>query len=119
MKPSPGWGDDRRCADTADSSGGGKVMQKTTLPIKYTDMEQTFTIGGTSYTEKKLVGILHGQLKGLKEYAHFAGASIELCHQNQAQELFFYVSRDDGEYMIVKIGQDAIIYWDWNGPVMD
>lgn len=35
-------------------------------------MEQTFTIGGTSYTEKKLVGILRGQLKGLKEYAHFA-----------------------------------------------
>ena len=94
-------------------------MQKTTQPIKYTDMEQTFTIDGTSYTEKKLVGILRGQLKGLKKYAHFAGASIELCHQNQAQELFFYVSRDDGEDMMVKIGQDAMIYWDWNGPVMD
>lgn len=47
-------------------------MKKTTQPIKYTDMEQTFTIDGTSYTEKKLVGILRGQLKGLKKYAHFA-----------------------------------------------
>ena len=41
-------------------------MKKTTQPIK------SFTIDGTSYTEKKLVGILRGQLKGLKEYAHFA-----------------------------------------------
>lgn len=82
-------------------------------------MEQTFTIDGTNYTEEELVRILHEQLRKLKKYSHFADASIEFCYQNKEQALFFYLTRDDGEDMMVKIGQNAMIYWDWNGPVMD
>ncbi len=82
-------------------------------------MEQTFEINGSSYTEEELIDILREQLSGLRKYSQFEEASIEFCHQNKHGDLFFYVTRDDGEDMMVKIGQDENIYWDWTDPIMD
>lgn len=78
-----------------------------------------FNINGVTYTEKEIISVLSEQIPRLSEYAHFAHASIEFCHENAAGDLFFYVTNDDGEDMMVKIGQDEKVYWDWTGPVME
>ena len=78
---------------------------------------QTFEIDGSTYTQEKLIDILRKQIPGLKKYSHFADASIEFCSENKEGEIFFYVAKDD-EDMMVKIGQDGNIYWDWTGPVL-
>ena len=82
-------------------------------------MGKTYNINGTSYTENELIAIMRKQLPGLKEYSHFADAEIELAYVNKEGTLFFYVSRDDGEDMMVKIGPEESIYYDWTGQVMD
>ena len=82
-------------------------------------MEKTYNINGTSYTVNELIAIMREQLPGLKKYSHFADAEIEFCRQNKEGALFFYISKDNGEDMMVKIGPEEIIYWDWTGQVMD
>lgn len=82
-------------------------------------MEKTYNINGTSYTENELIAIMREQLPSLKKYSHFADAEIELANVNKEGALFFYVSRDDGEDMMVKIGPEERIYYDWTGQVMD
>ena len=59
-------------------------------------MEKTYNINGTSYTVNELIAIMREQLPGLKKY-----------------------SQDKGEDMMVKIGPEETIYWDWTGQVMD
>ena len=81
-------------------------------------MGQTFEIDGSAYTEEELIDILRKQIPGLKKYSHFADASIEFCSKNKDSDIFFYVTNDD-EDMMVKIGQDGNIYWDWTGQIMD
>ena len=39
-------------------------------------MGQTFEIDGSAYTEEELINILRKQIPRLKEYSHFADASI-------------------------------------------
>ena len=80
--------------------------------------KQTFEIDGSTYTEEGLVDILREQLSSLEEYSHFADASIEFSSKNKDGDIFFYVTNDD-EDMMVKIGQDGNIYWDWTGQIMD
>ena len=94
-------------------------------------MEKTYNINGTSYTVNELIAIMREQLPGLKKYSHFADAEIlkkyshfadaeiEFCRQNKEGALFFYVSNDNGEDMMVKIGPEETIYWDWTGQVLD
>ena len=82
-------------------------------------MEETYNINGTSYTIKEIIATMREQLPGLKKYSHFADAEIELAYVNKERALFFLVSNDDGEDIMVKIGPEGKIYWDWNGPVMD
>ena len=80
--------------------------------------KQTFEIDGSTYTEEGLIDILREQLSSLEEYSHFADASIEFSIKNKDGDIFFYVSNDD-EDMMVKIGHDGNIYWDWTGQIMD
>ena len=80
--------------------------------------KQTFEIDGSTYTEEGLVDILREQLSSLEEYSHFADASIEFSSKNKDGDIFFYVTNDD-EDMMVKIGHDGNIYWDWTGQIMD
>lgn len=82
-------------------------------------MEKTYNINGTNYTVNELIAIMREQLPDLKKYSHFADAEIELCQQNKEGALFFYVSKDNGEDMMVKIGPEEKIYWDWTGRVLD
>ena len=82
-------------------------------------MKKTYNISGTSYTEDELIAIMREQLPTLKKYSHFADAEIEFCRQNKSGALFFYVSNDDGEDMMVKIGPEEKIYLDWTGQVLD
>lgn len=63
--------------------------------------------------------ILRAQLRRIEEYSRFADAAIELCSTNKAGDKFYYVSSDDGEDMMVKVGHDGYIYWDWTGQVLD
>ena len=66
-------------------------------------MEKTYNINGTSYTVNELIAIMREQLPGLKKYSHFADAEIEFCRQNKEGALFFYVSKYNGEDMMVKL----------------
>ena len=81
-------------------------------------MGKTFEIDGSTYTEEELIDILREQIPGLKKYSHFADATIEFCSNNKEGEIFFYVTKNDDD-MMVKIGQDGNIYWDWTGQIMD
>ena len=81
-------------------------------------MDEIFEIDGSTYTQDELIDILREQLSDLKKYSQFADASIEFCSKNKDGDIFFYVTNDD-EDMMVKIGQDGNIYWDWTDPVMD
>ena len=82
-------------------------------------MEKTYNISGTSYTEDDLIAIIREQLPTLRHYSHFSDAEIELGYVNKEGALFFLVSNDDGEDMMVKIGPEEIIYLDWTGQVLD
>ena len=82
-------------------------------------MEKTYNICGTNYTEDDLVTIIREQLPTLRNYCHFSDAEIELGYVNKEGALFFLVSNDDGEDMLVKIGPEDKIYWDWTGRVLD
>jgi hypothetical protein len=82
-------------------------------------MEKTYNICGTNYTEDDLVTIIREQLPTLRKYSHFSDAEIELGYVNKEGALFFLVSNDDGEDMLVKIGPEDKIYWDWTGRVLD
>ena len=82
-------------------------------------MEKTYNINGTSYTVNELIAIMREQLPDLKKYSHFADAEIEFCRQNKEGALFFYASNDNGEDMMVNIGPEETIYWDWTGQVLD
>ena len=73
-------------------------------------MEKTYNINGTSYTVNELIAIMREQLPGLKKYSHFADAEIEFCRQNKEGALFFYVSNDNGEDMMVKIGPEDSVF---------
>lgn len=81
--------------------------------------KRLYSINGKDYTSEEIISILREQIPQLKEYAHFADAEIELGYVNKEGELFFLVSNDDGTDMLVKIGQDENIYWDWTGRVLD
>ena len=79
----------------------------------------TFTINGEQFTEESLTAILRQQITQSPEYSHFEDAEIEFCNQNKAGDIFFYVSNDDGEDMMIRVSHKGLIYWDWNGQVMD
>lgn len=78
-----------------------------------------YQIDGEIYSEEELISSLRSQASGIPEYSRFADAVIELCYENKVGELFFYISRDDGDDMMVKIDRCGNIYWDWIGQVMD
>ena len=82
-------------------------------------MPETYSIDGITYSEEDLVAILRDQISRIPEYSRFADAVIEFCYKNNHDEVFFYVSRDNGEDMMVKFSQNGNIYWDWKGQVMD
>ena len=79
----------------------------------------TFTINGEKFSEERLIKTLQNQISHMPEYSHFEDAVIEFCSQNIAGDVFFYVSNDNGEDMMVKVTQRGKVYWDWTGPVMD
>ena len=82
-------------------------------------MGKTYNICGTSYTVDDLIAIMREEIPTLRKYSHFSDAEIELGYVNKEGALFFYVSNDDGEDMLVKIGPEDKIYWDWTGRVLD
>lgn len=79
----------------------------------------TFTINGEKFSEERLIKALQDQISRMPEYSHFNDAVIEFCSQNNAGDVFFYVSNDNGEDMMIKVTQRGKVYWDWTGPVMD
>lgn len=71
------------------------------------------------YEDDETAAILRAQMREMEEYSHFADAAIELCYTNKAGDVFYYVSADNGEDMMVKVGHNGLVYWDWTGQVMD
>jgi hypothetical protein len=69
--------------------------------------------------DDETVSILRAQMRQIEEYSRFADAAIELCSTNKAGDVFYYVSSDNGEDMMVKVGHNGLVYWDWTGQVMD
>jgi hypothetical protein len=71
------------------------------------------------HDDDETAAILRAQLQQIEEYSRFADAAIELCSTNKAGDVFYYVSSDNGEDMMVKVGHNGLVYWDWTGQVMD
>ena len=71
------------------------------------------------YEDNETAAILRAQMREMEEYSRFADAAIELCNTNKAGDVFYYVSADNGEDMMVKVGHNGLVYWDWTGQVMD
>lgn len=71
------------------------------------------------YEDNETAAILRAQMREMEEYSRFADAAIELCNTNKAGDVFYYVSADNGEDMMVKVGHNGLVDWDWTGQVMD
>ena len=71
------------------------------------------------YEDNETAAILRAQMGEMEEYSRFADAAIELCNTNKVGDVFYYVSADNGEDMMVKVGHNGLVYWDWTGQVMD
>ena len=110
-------------SDTKDENEEYLKIPKNVEKANTEDIDErdgkTFCICGTDYKEKEIILILRNQILQFKEYSHFSDAEIEFAHENKNGDIFFYLSNDDGEDMMVKIGQDEKVYWDWNGSVLD
>ncbi len=69
--------------------------------------------------DDQYASVIRAQMMQMDEYSHFAGATIELSYINKAGDKFYYVSTDYGDDMVVNVGHDGYIYWDWTDQILD